>query len=182
MYPFHIGFSNDDWPLIKGITLLGYMAIHHVSGKMTIFLFWRRFFFPLVRLKITLADDFICLIPSSMRFLLTILPFWRRVSIWLIYFFSHIFLFKTTISTIPQEVSSSCLFTHGQPGHQQDAFECWTQRWSDDERAGSCVRSMVGSQRAHLDEVFDHQRQPDFVVDIFLFGWFWRFRKPDKTC
>ena len=157
------------------------MAIHYgnpnVAGKMTIFLFWRSFFFPIGTFENNLADDFICLIPSSMRFLLTILPFWRRVSIWLIYFFSHIFLFKTTISTIPQEVSSSCLFTHGQPGHQQDASECWTQRWSYDERSGGCVRSMVGSQSAHLDEVFDHQRQPDFVVN---FCWLILERKPEK--
>ena len=80
-------------------------------------------------------------------------------------------MFKNTISTIPKEISSSCFFTHGQPGHQQDASECRTQRWSYDERAGSCVSSMVGSQSADLDEVFDHQRQPDFVfVDIFLKG------------
>lgn len=146
------------------------------------FYFEAVFFFPLVRLKIPWQ------VISSALSLAVWDSFWPSShseggsQFDFSSFFSHIFLFKTTISTIPQEVSSSCFFTHGQPGHQQDAFECWTQRWSDDERAGSCVRSMVGSQRAHLDEVFDHQRQPDFVVDIFLFGWFWRFRKPDKTC
>ena len=62
------------------------------------------FFFPLVRLKIAFAGDFICLIPSSMRFLLTILPFWRRVSIWLIYFFSHIFFSKPQFPQSPGSI------------------------------------------------------------------------------